>query len=81
MQSIKPGVYFSYDFRSATFIEIALSNVAIRRRPTFALQKAAKKVGERRTSSTFTIEKSTPGFSPITPPSLFFQVAISLNDQ
>ena len=42
------GVDFSYDFRLATFIEIALSNVTVRRLPTFALQKAAKNVGERR---------------------------------
>ena len=32
-------------FHSATFIEIALSNVAVHQRPTFALQKAAKKGG------------------------------------
>ena len=43
-----PRVDFSYVFHSATFIEIALSNVTVRRRPTFALQKAAKNFGEQR---------------------------------
>ena len=41
-----PEANFSYIFRSATFIEIALSNVAVCQRPTFALQKTAKKVDE-----------------------------------
>ena len=41
------GVDFSQHFCSATFIEIALSNVAIRQCPAFALQKGAKKFDDR----------------------------------
>ena len=57
----QPGVNLLYDFHSATIIEIALSNVAVHGRPTVAIQKAAKKVGEQRTRSTFTIKKTTLG--------------------
>ena len=43
---------FSIVFRSAIFIEIALSIFAVRRCPTFSLQIRAKEFGERRRSST-----------------------------
>ena len=46
------GVDFSYDFCSVTFIEIALSNVAVLRRPTFLHEFVAQMFGEGRSHST-----------------------------
>ena len=51
-KSTPAGVDFLYDFRSATFIEIALSNVAVRRRSTFSHEFVAQMLGERQSHPT-----------------------------
>ena len=53
-----PGVDFSYVFRSAPSIEIALSIFGVRRCPTLSHKFVAKKLGE---SAKISYEKSTPG--------------------
>ena len=77
-----PGVDFSYDFRLATFIEIALSNVAVRptqSSPNFCATNSCEKLRRIANRSNVTIKKSTPGvdFSYDFCLATFIEVALS----
>ena len=66
VQLINPGVDFSYHYRWANIIEIALSKekkFAVRHSLKFFASKRCKKVGQTVAQFNFTIQKLTPGLN------------------